>query len=342
MKHLFCVHSSITYYISKAIIEYYNIALGDVVMCVDNHYVNMYDDMDCKKEDMTGILAMFKAYDLSKFLSLPYNIKRFDTILGNIMQNDTYFAYIPNVTATINQVIITNKKCVGYNFIEEGIGSFKKELFYRCPIPFHGMRHLVLKTISYFCKRIEFEHPFLAKYRKSNFKPAYYYFKSFIEAIPSNSIYLPYPKFNQIPIVHSGSHIFIVSPLLEYKLALSDTFTKSIIFLAEIIKRVSNSIIIKFHPYQKAPIKESIIKIFDDYSIQLTVLDDSIPIEPIILSDSKLNIYGFESSVLYYASQLECNNVYSIDRYLSSIDDRYKNYKDTIDYELIFKNVKQL
>lgn len=342
MKHLFCVHSSITFYISKGIISFLNINPDDVIFFIDNHYLNKYEKDIYNSVDGTEIMTLFKSISIRKFLRLPLSIWKLDAFVREATTNEKYILYIPNTTSSACQSMITNSLCVGYNLIEEGIGSYKKELFKRPPVLFHGIKHYLLKGLNFFSNRIEFEHPFLAPYRKSSLRPKYFYFKSDIEPLTDDFIQVPFPKYNGFLPLEYGSHIFIVSPLLEYNLISEKSFISSISYLVNKLKNNCNTLYIKYHPFQDCKVKALIEEKLEEESIKTSVINDDEPMEPLIMSNRKLFLYGYESSLLFYASQDDTNRVYSLDDYVYKLDNLYRIHKKGISYELLFRHIEQL
>lgn len=72
MKHLFCVHSSITFYISKGIISFLDINPDDVIFFIDNHYVNKYEKEIYNSVDGTEIMTLFKSISIGKILKITF------------------------------------------------------------------------------------------------------------------------------------------------------------------------------------------------------------------------------------------------------------------------------
>lgn len=116
MKHIFTIHSPITFLISLAIIEYKHIKKADVVFLSRSYKVPLNN---------FTVLKSFSERNNNIFKKL-LNInapKSIDKYIKNNL-NDEEFILYADLMNHENRVLITNNKCKGFNFIEEGMASY--------------------------------------------------------------------------------------------------------------------------------------------------------------------------------------------------------------------------
>src|SRR5690606_16186055 len=78
-----------------------------------------------------------------------------------------------------------------------------------------------------------------------------------------------------------------------------------------------NKLYVKFHPAQTQENKSLIIKSIKDFDIEPISIPDEIAFEQIILTNNNLKVYGFTTSLLFYAYEYGCK-VKSYEQYLEN------------------------
>lgn len=114
MKHIFVVHSNITYLSALGIIAHDNLALPDCLL-VSGHYLR----------DAPIAVNRIKLFSLNllrpaRFFNFAYDV---DRKIANFTGGEQFTAYVPTV-CRLEKVVVTNPLCAEICFFEEGIGSY--------------------------------------------------------------------------------------------------------------------------------------------------------------------------------------------------------------------------
>lgn len=123
MKHIFAVHSPVTYLVAISVAESMKLPSSDVLlMCdgflnKDTRYVTVDVSAYYKRSDpVSRFFFLIRYFNKASLL---------DTLINNFIAGDTFIAYVP-VLRFNEKVLITHKQCVGFNFIEEGLAHYYK------------------------------------------------------------------------------------------------------------------------------------------------------------------------------------------------------------------------
>lgn len=339
MKHIFLIQSSITYYVSLAVIDYKKLSHSDVIFISTRHYIpgNLsYDYYDCSEW-----LDWYYPLSIKKLFYHYKNLGIIDKRINTITNKDYYYAYIPNTDSPLNQIIITNDYCQKYAIIEEGIANYRDYLYTRPSFVRPKMISLACHILNLFLSRIYLNHSFLGEYKKSKLKPHYYYFKS--DKNPKtrkeNHIYLPFYKEQYSrEFDYSRCSIFILSALRN-KIN-PDNLLPLLQYVSSKFRNVIN-LYIKYHPAQDNDFKNIFESVLKSQGLSYTIMDNNLSMEQVIVNSEDLTIYGFDSSALFYSKILNPNvRVYSFSNYLSSIDPLYKNIYSEI--QNLYEDIIQL
>src|SRR5436309_2433551 len=119
MKHVFLVHSPITYLVSVSIISELKLPNEDSIIIFHE-----FDRIEQADLYISVSLNEFYTKTLSKKLISyvrHFNlVRRMDTLLDAVLKGEKFVAYVPVLTR-IGKSLITNAKCCAFNFIEEGL-----------------------------------------------------------------------------------------------------------------------------------------------------------------------------------------------------------------------------
>ena len=339
MKHIFIIQSSITYYISLAVINYKQLNPLDVIFISTRHYNpnnQSYIIYDCLEW-----LDWYYPLSIKKLARHYGNLHKIDDRIFSITNNEEYYAYIPNTDSPLNQIVITNDLCKKYAIIEEGVANYRDYLYTRPSFVRPKIIILACYFLNYFLKRIYLYHPFLGEYRKSNLKPQYFYFKSDKNIITErdNHVYLPFYKEQYCrEYDYSRCNLFVLSSLRN-KIH-QDNQLPLLLYISDKLIGVEN-LYIKYHPAQDDTFKREFERILNAKSITYSVMDNNLSIEQVIVNSRNLTLYGFDSSALFYSKILNPNiKVYSFSKYLSNIDSLYNDIYSEIQY--LYEDVIQL
>jgi hypothetical protein len=330
MKHIFWIHSSTAYYTSLAIIKEKRLNYSDIILLLDRNYKNKYDfDYKFTEYDVLKFSKMLSPFKLQTLFKIKYITGKLDEFLLNICRGVDFFVYIPQLSHPVFQIIITNEKCKGYSFVEEGVANYKFFLLNNPPIVFPFFKKNAIRFVNLFLSRVNLNNSFFGLLKKVDFVPSYFLLDNCLNELRSNifnkSIFIKWEihpisfQFNQnIPVI-------ILSPLVEYELINKSNFILGISIIIDVIN--SNDVYIKFHPFQSDEIINDVINIVKMKGKNDLIIPNDEPFEQIILQYPQLKIYGFESSLLFYAKILSGHSeVFSVSNFIEKVDSTYHEY----------------
>jgi hypothetical protein len=116
MKHLFFVHSPLTFLLACSVIEHLKLKKEDVIILTIAYKVPIDE---------------FKVYPIFytesawyKKIFSPNYPKKYDSYIEKITQNSLFTAYIAWMSY-YNKVLITHPNCKEFHFIEEGVSTYQ-------------------------------------------------------------------------------------------------------------------------------------------------------------------------------------------------------------------------
>lgn len=117
MKHIFSVHSPVTFLAAHAVVQNLKLDIEEVIILTKNYIVPLpdyktYPTFSCAQSNF------FKKV-------LNSNLPRFaDKFLNTICKGDDFVAYI-DLMSYDQRILVTNPRCKRFNFIEEGNSSYR-------------------------------------------------------------------------------------------------------------------------------------------------------------------------------------------------------------------------
>ncbi|WP_445718779.1 polysialyltransferase family glycosyltransferase [Flavobacterium sp.] len=116
MKHIFTIHSPITFFSACAVIFQEKLPHEDVIIINDGYKVpfSVGRIVASYQQKDKGIWKKIKNFNL---------VSAYDSYLNRITNGQQYIAYIDLMHA-YQRLLITNPKCIKFNFIEEGTASY--------------------------------------------------------------------------------------------------------------------------------------------------------------------------------------------------------------------------
>jgi hypothetical protein len=122
MKHVFWVHSYITYFIAKKIIEQNKLDKNEVIFLKDRDF-EIYDPyIEFLQPDLR---YKFSVGNLLRNWRL---IRRYDQWIERITDRDQYILYYPHTGLRHLDYLLTHKNCRGYCLVEEGTAAYSNNL----------------------------------------------------------------------------------------------------------------------------------------------------------------------------------------------------------------------
>lgn len=328
MKHIFFVHTPVTYLGSIAIIEHLNLKKEDAIV----FFQSFSNDIATNNALHQSILIddLFSAQNwLSKIGSLLRNFsitKKFDNLIVQAIRQEQYVAYVPVVTF-IHKLLITHPNCVGFNFIEEGLAQYYKEETLESINPVYSklpwrsslitcfkntLQELYLYARGYNFKLLALPFSYSCYHGIQDVKYYGYSKDSFPLANNSQVTILPLISKNrslflQASALHlDNSFIWIGDPgIIHYgfsKKAYMQGITQG--FIPFLKRKNVNTVFLKFHRDEPQLLRKEVVQLFKINSIQPTVLPDTTMMELQLANASNVTLTGIYSSLLYYGSIL--------------------------------------
>ena len=118
MKHIFTVHSSITFLVAYATIKHLDLPKSDIIIISSKYKVPI--------KDYKVIPSFYEARNNTRLKRLKYfNVpKAFDNYLNIFLERQEFIAYV-DLMSYYQKILITHKKCKSFNFIEEGNSAYQ-------------------------------------------------------------------------------------------------------------------------------------------------------------------------------------------------------------------------
>lgn len=352
MKHVFSIHSNITFLVAYATIKKLELSDEDVILMSSNYKV--------KINDFKVIPNFYEARNRTiiqkiKYLNVP---KSFDDYINEHVAGEDYIAYI-DLMSYYQKMLVTNEKCREFHFIEEGNSTymevddiddltwpgkfrgvtFREKLFYKksffisllrilkgsnyrlLQLPYHYMAYVNLKNIRFFC----------------------FSDNAFFNAPASKKIKLS-PKFLENlsheftnDIIIKNDIIWIDEPKVRFTDLDSSFYYNAAAKALNILKKksINKRIYVKFRPnIKQAAIKQNrLIELLKLNHFEYEILPPWINLE-VLFANSKNNmVIGVHSTALEYAHMFG-HQTYSIfdlfDEQPETFFDRMTGFKNNL------------
>lgn len=337
MKYIFTIHSHITFLSALAVIKYEKFSKERVILISSNYNVPLKDYKIVPSYDETE-----KSF-LTKLKNLNYPAA-YDRYIEKMTDGEDYFAFI-DLMSSGNRILITNPKCKGFHFIEEGIVNYGNYDSFRMltididqfPWRMNYGKHwkLILDGIFRLLRGRSLKllalpiHPNIY----ANFQGVKFYCfseKAFLNVHPENKVVTPFSIIREEMktmvkgLDISGYCLWLGDGMNRvYGIELEEFILALKTFLENWRKQENNilnrKMSIKFRPDQSEEEKKATIEIFESFGFETTILPYDTIIEALLISSENVNVMGNGTSLLIYANVLG-HRSYSIFR---NIPDKY-------------------
>lgn len=316
MKHIFVIHSNITYLISLAVVQRENFEIEDVLFISDGYTCNGPIPVTSVKVESNRDILKKSPCRYARLLFNPHG--ELYMAINAFLKGDSFIAYVP-VLHLIKKLVLLHPRCVQFHFIEEGLASYYASMTledYACVHPDGWFYPKGLKGIK---SRLHIAYKeFCFKTRKIESIPIQYMnhdapgrkFYTFSETaytsvqygekviIPINSIMNSY-SFEDISDV-SNSYIWIGDPDVENQHGKQ-------IFTACLKERLfphikENMLYIRFHYRESEIQRKDFLFLLEKNNIRYKIIDDSQIMELVFLKSKECKCFGIGSTLLMYAS----------------------------------------
>lgn len=322
---------------SVAVVRSLGLSMNEVVFLYYRNYKAPNCEMEFSNLDISNCPNFPHPLTVRSILKSSQLIKLIDSTICKVCNNDNYIVYISTMSTLLSQVFVTNSLCLGYHFIEEGIANYRNNLYREPATKRSKVVTMMCSIFNLFHRRISLNYPFLKpfdKYFRKNYVPKYFLLDNKFHAAEniSNVVLLPFYKDRDVnhKYDYSNSKMFIMSPLLEYRLCSLENLRYVLCNFFSQLKG-GEPLFVKYHPQQNTQTKELIASIALRYNVVLKEVDMSIPMEQVLLYSNNSRWYGFESSLLFYASLLNQSvQSFSLSAILEEQDSQYAAWLRTL------------
>ncbi len=317
MKHLFIIHSNTVFLSALGTIDYEKIDYNDIVFFYARNFVSEFTPKGIAVFDITNEYSLSQQKDSNynrKKLSLL--VKLLDKTLENNVGTD-FIAYVPHTIGPF-QPIITNPLCKEVRLIQEGAFSFyklKNKVF-----------NIFIKNLLFSNDRVWFQSSWnIPPKRKRcfNLTKTYAITKEYFSAeSDAQHIIIKWPKFSDNRLLFpKGTNFFLFESAIELK----QIDKKSYLQGCEELIRDSHvkECYVKFHPNQKEENIKEILKLFNDIDVKR--FEIQVPFELVIASNSRLNLYGFSTSLIKFGEDYG-HNVMNYTSVLCQLSRNFNSY----------------
>ncbi len=321
MKHLFVVHSNLTYLAALATVYKENLCPEDVVILGDKFSASYPIETQ-----------LVKSLSGNQLLRSPrralFSIGYVDKIIKRTTNSEPYVLYVAALY-NVQRICFSNSKCQGLNFIEEGLSVYlstvslsrilsnneqTKSLRNRSCRTFFKDLFKLIKGYSYKMQAL----PFLYNGYSNLEGVKFYGFnkESFcgVDDVQQLSFVDTINHFDmRSQLELAGGNLWIGSNIVSLGLEPLESYLSAIKEgVVECFAHSSGTrAFVKFHPAECEASRNGTLKLFADAGIEPVVVDDSVIIEVEIFSNTGVTVWGVDSSIMYYASSagVRCKSI---------------------------------
>lgn len=322
MKHLFVVHSNITYLAALGVICKENLLSEDVIIISDVY--KQTTPVKCYFVDFSATLKNIVTHPFKRLRPVRY----VDNIITQLCKDDIYIAYV-SALFNFQRIVVTHPLCRDFHFIEEGLSVYYKEIPAYLSIAqtneFRPWRNVGLKALfsdifmllkGYNAKMQAL--PFLYNAYFNTINKKFYGFNkdSFYGVkhpelidIKQLSDAFAFTKTYNIDNTHIWLGTSVVKayryPLKYYISAIENGCIRNI------KKRDIDHIHIKFHPSECEISRNATLDIFHRNGITTAIIPDEIILEMELLTAVNVCLWAVDTSILIYTKKtnVECNSI---------------------------------
>ncbi len=329
MKHIFLVHSNITYLASLGVILKENLNINDVIIISTSKY---------ERSNPIPIQSQLPR-PIRQILFHPidcvFSVKYIDKKISKFVDNQSFIAYIPALLH-IHSVVVTHPLCKGFHFIEEGLSVYREQIDWHDVTYYTGFRpRYRYRGIGGFKQQIWDLSLLLRGYKLEIFKlPLLYnsYFNVYglkFYGFSDDSFYgvrnlqrislqdvcdgfewqCYYKNLNNVDIWLGQFSLAEKGEKKEdidrYVNAIEQGCAK------RLLEQKRKKILVKFHPIEDLYSKQQTLEMFQRNGIDVEIIPDNVVLEIEFFNAKNIRLYSVNSSLLMYASFLgfECNSI---------------------------------
>lgn len=335
MKHLFYIHSYVTYLVALGVIEHRKIDDDDVVMLFARGNIPqsrfLFVNIDTEFPGLWGLPAYGNRF---LYIKKRREIKKLDSLIQKMCKGD-YICYLPTDSHYLQQLLGTHKSCARVDYIEEGLFSYNDE-FHKKVLPFHGKFSRIKRYFNTGYRNINPLYVEQNAILYTLFDKKYYSGSFKKECVMPNLKNLQYSG-----ITLRNSSLLIMNAFRDAQENVVGEVLSVLNRFAVDCKQLNKKVYIKHHPYASKSFMNQVENIFRKNDIVCNVLDNSVNTELLLFNSTGINIYGFFSAAMMYGGLFGHKSYSFIEGFKSSSVDcvNYLNNNFHIP-EIFFKIVK--
>lgn len=306
MKHTFYVNSHITYYVSMSVIKKLDISHSDVCFIISRGYSNNFPNATMCI-DITEIYNEIDKVYLKHFYKIYSFIGKTDRLLKSKFGNENFAIYLPHVRHKLLQIIATNKFCKELHIIEEGISAYSK---YFMSLEEKNLIKRIGKTffndiLKLGFGRFYYTKPFdLRKFTKGVPNNLFTISNKSFSGLPYNIIKVKIEAEDNFDFDISGKNILVLEGAVEQGNLLFKSLLDAINKV--LIENDFKELFIKYHPVQTMANRMTIKQLCELKVNKVEVISDDVAFEQIAVNNTDLRVFGFTTSLLFYAKEFGC------------------------------------
>jgi hypothetical protein len=360
MKHIFLVHSPITYLVAVSVIKEKQIEKENAIIIFDEFkkFISNENYISISlKEFYTQERSLKKVYNYFKYFNI---VNRVDRVINHFINNNKFIAYIP-VLHLVSKSLITHSNCYAYNFIEEGLVNYYKEETLQSFAAINskdswrsaGLKnvkkvfnemYMVLRGYNFKLQSLPFSYSNYGSFRDVLFYGLSE--ESFPLVSSTKKIILSFRRENysfinnEIDIDLSNSIVWIGDGGVFHHGFSEDVYLQGILqgCISFIKEKCIKKIFIKFHRDEPSSLRNKVQNLFTINGILFQVIPDSVIMELLLFKALNVTLIGVYSSLLYYASIMG-HKSFSIYEYLKQ---EYEKVLKNRDFSFYWEKVNQV
>ena len=326
MKHLFYIHSHITYHVSLEVIKHEKIAARDCIFIYGRKFWPLAAPVDIEQVNLPFTHHPTNSFALArKFWRGWRKLAAFDQFVQSLAGEGCFKLYTNQTGIDFIRLFISHRRCAGFSFLEEGMASFYSLWQMNTEVGPAGSSTIFFKTLL------------LLNFRGRLSPGKWFYDSSYDHAYGvseasfpdfQRKVLLPFPFYNDSPMP-AYNRILVLDATAEYGVtsvkAMLAALEEALQYLA---KRGSGKLWVKYHPDQANfdGVKRQYEQVFARYAGRLTIeeMPQYICLELVAGNayNTQTAFYVFLSSVGIYAAQCG-REVHSFASYIARLDEQY-------------------
>lgn len=324
MKHVFCVHSNITYLAALGVICKEKLPITDVVIVTNCRFER---DTPVKVHQILPLCNVWRHP-----LDAIFTVRYIDREIAKLVGDKTYIAYTEALFA-FHDVVVTHPLCQQFHFIEEGLSVYYEEMDWQMQTANYSLRPCYrykgwkgflqkLRDISLLVRGYKLEMLGLPALYNAFFNAkgvnfygfsneSYYGVKnpcriSLKQVSDSFEWYTHYEKLEDIDIWLGQNNPSGGNELIDrYVVAIEKGCAQ------QLLSQGKKCVMVKFHPVEETYAKQQTLKMFQRNGIEVEIMPDEVVLELELFKAKNVRLYSLSSSLLLYAAMLgiECNSI---------------------------------